>query len=329
MLLQLLFLYAVSACTDPESYYASIHPSYQGQQLQLALHAIISSNVTVLLNEETAEALKVLYQDEENQDLVTLFYTGLSREKDEYDSSWNREHLWPQSHLLSTVHDGSRTDLFHLRPADSQLNRIRDNLPFGDLTTGTPAILHYIPEERTRGEIARALFYVATRFGFSKRSFSGLSLLESPNRAGQMGILSILLRWNREYPVSESEKELNQKICQDYQGNRNPFIDDLTLADQIWGSDTRIAKIDIERYKNSQSINPFQWSTIQSRKMKHPNRKRTKNRSMNGREPQGKAVRSRDYYGCEVRGSIRNRYCWPRARCFYNADTEQCDSLKK
>ena len=40
-----------------------------------------------------------------------------------------------------------------------------------------------------------------------------------------MGKLSVLLQWHQEDPVDDFERERNEIIYNDYQHNRNPFID--------------------------------------------------------------------------------------------------------
>ena len=52
-----------------------------------------------------------------------------------------------------------------------------------------------------------------------------------------MGKLSDLLKWNLEYPVSQSEMNRNDGIfLETPQNNRNPFIDHPSYACKIWGN---------------------------------------------------------------------------------------------
>jgi len=46
--------------------------------------------------------------------------------------------------------------------------------------------------------------------------------------------IDMLMRWNDQDPVSEKEKERNEAIYNDYQRNRNPFIDHPEYARMIW-----------------------------------------------------------------------------------------------
>ena len=46
--------------------------------------------------------------------------------------------------------------------------------------------------------------------------------------------MEMLLEWNKLDPVDALEKQRN-RVCEDIQKNRNPFIDYPELADRIWG----------------------------------------------------------------------------------------------
>ncbi len=53
----------------------------------------------------------------------------------------------------------------------------------------------------------------------------------------EMGILDTLLAWNREHPVTDTERLRNQTIFNDFQGNRNPFVDFSEFADLIYNTE--------------------------------------------------------------------------------------------
>lgn len=48
--------------------------------------------------------------------------------------------------------------------------------------------------------------------------------------------MSVLLKWHHEDPVDALERKRNDIIYQQYQHNRNPFIDHPEWAEDIWGS---------------------------------------------------------------------------------------------
>jgi hypothetical protein len=88
------------------------------------------------------------------------------------------------------------------------------------------------PPENARGEIARALLYMELRYGTPTTASDGLGLVLSdchPEYVGfdskRMGYFSQLVQWHLEYPPSEEEMQRNNKVCELYQGNRNPFVD--------------------------------------------------------------------------------------------------------
>ena len=72
------------------------------------------------------------------------------------------------------------------------------------------------PRPLARGNIARAIFYMYSKYG----------VLIKPE------MINVLKAWNKEDPPSEQEKVRNDKI-EKIQGRRNPYIDDPSLADQI------------------------------------------------------------------------------------------------
>ena len=47
--------------------------------------------------------------------------------------------------------------------------------------------------------------------------------------------VEMFLKWNRQDPPDAREIERNNRI-EKFQGNRNPFVDDYTLADRIGAS---------------------------------------------------------------------------------------------
>ncbi|MCD8203649.1 MAG: endonuclease, partial [Coprobacillus sp.] len=49
----------------------------------------------------------------------------------------------------------------------------------------------------------------------------------------QYGDLATLIEWNTEDPVDDFEKQRNNRI-EEYQGNRNPFIDHPEYASKIY-----------------------------------------------------------------------------------------------
>jgi deoxyribonuclease I len=69
------------------------------------------------------------------------------------------------------------------------------------------------PRPATRGNFARTIFYMHREYGL-------------PIDAT---MLPILIKWDRQDPVNQTERQRNDKIKQ-LQGTRNPFIDDPNLV---------------------------------------------------------------------------------------------------
>ncbi|MFA6316701.1 MAG: endonuclease [Elusimicrobiota bacterium] len=150
------------------------------------------------------------------------------------DHGVNAEHIWPQSFFDRGL--PMRSDLHHLMATLEHPNSIRSNYPFGEIKTDRPEYSNkggakmdqgvFEPPDFTKGRVARAAFYFYARYN-DKRIFMGAA----PNFWTRANI-EILLRWNKEFPPSQFEQDRND-LVQRWQGNRNPFIDDPSLADRI------------------------------------------------------------------------------------------------
>jgi len=159
----------------------------------------------------------------------------------------NAEHTWPQSRFNANEHqETQKTDLHHLFPTDSEMNRIRGNFEFAEIDKtkgmkqrcegnilGAPIVPHgyaltnnqrwyEVPDEH-KGNVARALFYFAVRY-----------------RAAMSPLEEFYMRmWHERDPVDMNDLVINEEIYK-IQGNRNPFIDFPELVDLIpdFGSDS-------------------------------------------------------------------------------------------
>ena len=143
---------------------------------------------------------------------------------------WNREHLWPRSYGIG---DGGPdfTDLHNLRPCDVATNNSRGNRWFDD----GGAAGSWEPPDYEKGDIARAMFYMAVRYDGGEAGVEDLELAESPDAArAQFGKLSALIRWHALDPPDDAERERNGRV-ERLQGNRNPFVDRPALVAEFWG----------------------------------------------------------------------------------------------
>lgn len=190
-----------------------------------------------------------------SEDQMKLFYTRriisktakASGENQSQSDYWNREHLWPRSFGLKGT--SADFDLHNLVPVDRTVNSSRGNKVFGlahsphheceDCRVSSNA---WEPPSEVKGDIARVLFYMDVRYDVGQdtemaQKYTDLSLQEIPNASrGEFGPLSILLSWHCEDDVSEEEK-IRQEIVYKYQGNRNLFVDDSDLVEEVYGVD--------------------------------------------------------------------------------------------
>jgi hypothetical protein len=95
------------------------------------------------------------------------------------------------------------------------------------------------PSDQVKGDIARMLFYMAVRY----EGTSGETDLEindaytsTSSGNGFLGVLSTLMQWHSNDPVDDAERTRNNLIYNNYQSNRNPFIDHPEYVNLIWGT---------------------------------------------------------------------------------------------
>lgn len=216
-----------------------------GPELKAALNDIISTN-DQLTYDEVWDALKVTDQDPANPDNVILLYSGRSQGKDTNGGGadqWNREHTWAKSHGDFGTSPGPGTDVHHLRPTDVSVNSARGNKDFdmggspvdeaeGNFTDDDS----FEPRDEVKGDVARMIMYMAVRYeGDDGAPDLELNDQVDNGSAPAMGRQSVLLEWNAQDPPDDFEKNRNQVIFDQFQHNRNPFIDHPEWAADIWG----------------------------------------------------------------------------------------------
>lgn len=215
-----------------------------GTVLKATLNDIIA-NHTKLSYDAVWEALRNTDEDPNNTNNVILLYTGRSQSKltnggDVND--WNREHVYAKSHGNFGTTAGAGTDLHHLRPTDVSVNSSRGNLDFdaGGTYHSEATLCKYDsdswePRDSVKGDVARMLFYMSVRYeGENGEVDLELNNLTNNTTAPYMGKLSVLLQWNIQDPVDDFERTRNNVIYNNYQHNRNPFIDHPEWANSIW-----------------------------------------------------------------------------------------------
>lgn len=213
--------------SELEYYYGNIPlTTDEDSNFDVIRELTIASHTTILTYGQRHNYLYDADADLSNAANVILMYSGESRDRREYTSgsnshtpqTFNTEHIYPQSKLTT---EDAVTDLHHLRSADDQVNGQRSNYPFVD-GSGTYQQINgntWYPGDEWRGDVARMVMYLNVRYG---ETFE------------KVGTLELFLKWNREDPVSDFEKQRNA-VIEGAQGDRNPFIDNPYLATLIWG----------------------------------------------------------------------------------------------
>jgi endonuclease I len=183
--------------------------------------------------------------------------------------TYNREHTWPNSLGFPSqsgnlgLPNAPYTDTHMLWLSDTQWNADRGNKPFANCPSGCgeritesnggvgggsgvyPGNSNWVrtPDgnqgsfevwNHRKGEMARAIFYMAIRYEGGTDPLSGqtepqLELTDTRSQIGSgstsyMGLLADLLTWHQADPPDAAEIARNLTV-QAFQGNRNPFVD--------------------------------------------------------------------------------------------------------
>ncbi|MEH2142870.1 endonuclease [Nostoc sp.] len=158
----------------------------------------------------------------------------------------NTEHVWPQS--KGADKGNSRSDLHHLFSAREDINTERGNKPFDDIadtstkkwyrnntvqsTIPSSAIdefsestsSEFEPREKVKGDIARAIFYFYTIYR-NQAERVDLNYFQNQRQT--------LCKWNQQDLPDITEIERSHAIAE-FQGNDNPFVLDVTLAERAY-----------------------------------------------------------------------------------------------
>lgn len=181
----------------------------------------------------------------------------------------NIEHSFAKSWWGGNTNDAYK-DCYHLNPSNSTANSARSNYPLGvpekDIkTSGSLRIgkIHhdslnvdfsvFEPKDEYKGDFARAYFYMATCFGHdrfgnydeicskykgwrvdNKDVGSRFAMQNFDYLEFQPWERELLIQWHRQDPVSEKEIRRANAV-NNFQHNRNPFIDYPYFAEYIWG----------------------------------------------------------------------------------------------
>lgn len=124
-------------------------------------------------------------------------------------------------------------DLHNMLISDGASAIDRGQLPLGETTDGYDC---YIPPEEMKGDIARAIFYIASLYPCQLWGNRGRYIFDNtPYPTLRSEWSDMYMRWHVNDPVDEWEKARDKKIAE-LQGNNNPFVTHPELADYLWGT---------------------------------------------------------------------------------------------
>lgn len=242
---------SINGIAQPIGYYNGTEGK-SGSELKQKLHEIISNHVDFSYN-DAKNLINYSDADPANPNNVILFYSQISRNASLYGTGAgyiNREHVWAKSHGNFSGIRPMDSDALNLRPEDGLVNENRANYDFDNVKpngTQDPVATDcwynasaYEPGPLTKGQVARILFYMATRYEGTNGEMD-LELVSKLNNFPEpkFGNLTTLLQWNTQYPPSAMERQRNDRIFR-MQQNRNPFVDHPEFADLIWNNKTAI-----------------------------------------------------------------------------------------
>lgn len=259
------YVVADAATTTAETYYSGITAA-SGNALLGQLHDLLTTTHKYYTSYSDVKKYSVKTDPGAGNDTVMEFYTHIDINNSNFDTSggWNREHVWAKS-LSNGCWDtsGGGSDLHHIRPAEKDLNNHRGNMKYGEVSGGKEeytSVTHVLgghssgssntgtfePLDNVKGDVARIVMYVYTQYnkatnvnGTAEDSsyFGNLNFTHIMGASNEDAAKQLLLKWNKLDPVDSIETLRNEEVYK-IQGNRNPFIDNSSYADAIWGDGT-------------------------------------------------------------------------------------------
>ncbi len=229
----------IGDAAERDEYYSSVKDVIaqgDGDELYSSLNSLLSKDYHSLSYKEARQHLYKTVDRRPDGALYYLYSGDGPKDEDQVKDpnrrrlgNYNCEHVVPQSWFQKSR--PMRSDLHHLFTEQTSCNGSRANYNLTEVddaknlrncgTVDHPA--QEFEPNAGKGEVARATLYF---------------LVRHPGYVGDKGVetkpadLEQLLKWHKEYPVSDYELHRNETI-QDVQGNRNPFIDFPELAEKV------------------------------------------------------------------------------------------------
>ena len=226
------------------SYYTSILT--ESNNFSSELHNLISSHKSYAYSDYALNMIaKFEMRDTiDNQRVLTCVYSGdnkiYSEPFDWTKTGFSREHSychnWMPTNPANNPERPEYEDYHHLFPTNQiNANQVRSNYPLGKVVSTLSTYLDskfgfnskgelvFEPRDSHKGDVARAILYMAISYNGIEGNNWGLKKLISPTiQYGQDQ--DILKEWNFQDPPSNWEIARNDYV-DSLQGNRNPFID--------------------------------------------------------------------------------------------------------
>ena len=247
----------------PSGYYSNANGK-TGNELKSALHDIIGGHTTISYQQiwnafwstdnKGNGVVWDMYSDVPNGTPPYSFKIGQNQcgEYEEEGECYNREHSWPKSWFSGDEQTTPGRDLHHIFPTDGFVNAQRSSFPFGEVNNASwtsqngsklgscKSSLGYSgtvfePIDEYKGDFARAIMYMSVRY-YGEDDDWGSSGMTNKSVIKDWAI-QMLMRWSEQDPVSAKEIARNNVIYNDYQHNRNPFVDHPEYARAIWDPD--------------------------------------------------------------------------------------------
>ena len=285
---------------EDDKYYQGIDDSLVGVDLITALSTLTSDGFVPHSYDSLRQIYQYSDVSLTDSSKMVMAYTGteVSFAAGSMPDNTNKEHVWPASWYGNgdrTDSPGSPgADAHNVWPAAIALNSKRgscafDELDFStnykcyefsnsDFSYGNPSDNNTFvwstafntsngqntdalyPAKGHRGQIARILMYVATRYYNNTTYPVMLHDNATTLKTGRIGKLSTLLKWHFEEPPTEWEIKRNNEVATRWHHNRNPFIDHPEYAARIYyymnepgqSSPTNAVKNAIETYGNTE-----------------------------------------------------------------------------
>lgn len=280
--LLLLLGYAAWAAA-PANYYSAVDVS-SAANARATIHATIDDHQRYPYTSgstDTWDILEEAQEDPNNAANIIDVYKNASYVKlGGGVGVYNREHTWPKSYGFpdDTSDNYPYTDCHHLMLCDDGYNTSRSNKPYDfagasdtekptDSNNGEGGGSGTYPGNSNwtfgsftdggweawigkRGDVARAMFYMAIRYeggthggtGYAEPNLeltNNRTLIENSNTGSNttgtayMGLLDVLIQWHIQDPPTTQELIRND-VVYSYQNNRNPFVDHPEWVSKIW-----------------------------------------------------------------------------------------------